>query len=409
MRLLINTHFHLAIDSLRQNRGRTFLSALGIAIGVASIVLILSLTGGINQLISASSDKDNANLILVRPSSGKDVADSIIDELTNTSQYSKSNLTLEDVEAIKEVNGVKSVAPIAISTAAITIADKAYQSTTVVATNDDLKDILSLRLKSGQFLDYSLRENVAVLGYKMAEQVFGTTEATTRTFNYNGQQFMVVGVLDEMNDPINFNGVDFDNSILINIKYASTFESSIQIQQIDIRTETTDQVSNVMSEINDKLSKAKKGDKNYKIISGTDNLHPAGSLLSIISNMLTIVASISLIVGGVGIMNIMLVSVSERTREIGIRKAVGASSTQILLQFLFESLILSVIGGLMGFVLGYIFAFLISLVTPFAPHISWQILGITGLVSFSVGVIFGVYPAAKAAHKDPITSLKFYR
>ncbi len=409
MRLLINTHFHLAIDSLRQNRGRTFLSALGIAIGVASIVLILSLTGGINQLISASSDKDNANLILVRPSSGKDVADSIIDELTNTSQYSKSNLTLEDVEAIKEVNGVKSVAPIAISTAAITIADKAYQSTTVVATNDDLKDILSLRLKSGQFLDYSLRENVAVLGYKMAEQVFGTTEATTRTFNYNGQQFMVVGVLDEMNDPINFNGVDFDNSILINIKYASTFESSIQIQQIDIRTETTDQVSNVMSEINDKLSKAKKGDKNYKIISGTDNLHPAGSLLSIISNMLTIVASISLIVGGVGIMNIMLVSVSERTREIGIRKAVGASSGHVLLQFLFESIILSVIGGLMGFVLGYIFAFLISLVTPFAPHISWQILGITGLVSFSVGVIFGVYPAAKAAHKDPITSLKFYR
>lgn len=409
MRLLINTHFHLAIDSLRQNRGRTFLSALGIAIGVASIVLILSLTGGINQLISASSDKDNANLILVRPSSGKDVADSIIDELTNTSQYSKSNLTLEDVEAIKEVNGVKSVAPIAISTAAITIADKAYQSTTVVATNDDLKDILSLRLKSGQFLDYSLRENVAVLGYKMAEQVFGTTEATTRTFNYNGQQFMVVGVLDEMNDPINFNGVDFDNSILINIKYASTFESSIQIQQIDIRTETTDQVSNVMSEINDKLSKAKKGDKNYKIISGTDNLHPAGSLLSIISNMLTLVASISLIVGGVGIMNIMLVSVSERTREIGIRKAVGASSGHVLLQFLFESIILSVIGGLMGFVLGYIFAFLISLVTPFAPHISWQILGITGLVSFSVGVIFGVYPAAKAAHKDPITSLKFYR
>ena len=409
MRLLINTHFHLAIDSLRRNRGRTFLSALGIAIGVASIVLILSLTGGINQLISASSDKDNANLILVRPSSGKDVADSIIDELTNTSQYSKSNLTLEDVEAIKEVNGVKSVAPIAISTAAITIADKAYQSTTVVATNDDLKDILSLRLKSGQFLDYSLRENVAVLGYKMAEQVFGTTEATTRTFNYNGQQFMVVGVLDEMNDPINFNGVDFDNSILINIKYASTFESSIQIQQIDIRTETTDQVSNVMSEINDKLSKAKKGDKNYKIISGTDNLHPAGSLLSIISNMLTIVASISLIVGGVGIMNIMLVSVSERTREIGIRKAVGASSGHVLLQFLFESIILSVIGGLMGFVLGYIFAFLISLVTPFAPHISWQILGITGLVSFSVGVIFGVYPAAKAAHKDPITSLKFYR
>lgn len=409
MRLLINTHLHLAIDSLRQNRGRTFLSALGIAIGVASIVLILSLTGGINQLISTSSNKDNANLILVRPSNGKEVADSIIDELTNTSQYSKSNLTLEDIKTIQDIKKVSSVAPIAISNASITIANKSYPSTTLVATNDDLKDILGLHLKSGQFLDYSLRENIAVLGYNVAEQVFGTTEATTRTFTYNGKQFMVVGVLDEINDPINFNGVDFDNSILINIDYASTFESSIQIQQIDIRTETTDVVSDTVNTINDKLSKAKHGDKDYKIITGSENMHPAGSLLSIISNMLTLVASISLIVGGVGIMNIMLVSVSERTREIGIRKAVGANSGHILLQFLFESIILSIIGGLMGFILGYIFAFLISLITPFAPHISWQILGTTGGVSLIVGILFGVYPAAKAAHKDPITSLKFYR
>ena len=162
MRFLLNTHFHLAVDSLRQNRGRTFLSALGIAIGVASIVLILSLTGGINHLISTSSNKDNANLILVRPSNGKEITDSIIDELTNTSQYSKSNLTLEDVKTIKEVDKIKGVAPLAISNSTITIAEKSYPSTTVVATNNDLKDILGLQLKSGQFLDYSLKKNVAV-------------------------------------------------------------------------------------------------------------------------------------------------------------------------------------------------------------------------------------------------------
>lgn len=409
MRLLVNTHLHLAIDSLRQNRGRTFLSALGIAIGVASIVLILSLTGGINQLVGTNSNKNNANLILVRPSNGKEITDSLIDELTNASQYSKSNLTLEDVKTIKETEGVEYAAPIAISNSTITIADRSYESTNVVATNNELQNILDLHLKSGQFLDYSLRENVAVLGYKVAEQIFGTTEAATRTFNYGGQQFMVVGVLDEINDPINFNGVDFDNSILINLKFASTFESSIQIQQIDIRTNTTDVVNNVVASINEKLSKTKKGDKDYKIITSSDEMHPAGSMISIISSMLTLVASISLIVGGVGIMNIMLVSVSERTREIGIRKAVGASSGHIMLQFLFESMILSIIGGLMGFILGYIFAFLISLVTPFAPHISWQILGITGGVSLIVGILFGVYPAAKAAHKDPIASLKFYR
>lgn len=208
MKFLLNTHFHLAVDSLRQNRGRTFLSALGIAIGVASIVLIMSLTGGINRLVSTNSGKDNANLILVRPSNGKEVGDSIIDELTHTSQYSKSNLTLEDVETIKKVENVENVAPIAISNAAISIGEKVYQSNTIVATSNDLQNILDLKLKNGQFLDYSLRENVAVVGYDFAMSLFGTTEAITRTFSYNGQKFMIVGVLDDINDPINYNNVE---------------------------------------------------------------------------------------------------------------------------------------------------------------------------------------------------------
>lgn len=409
MALLLNTHFHLAVDSLRQNRGRTFLSALGISIGVASIVLILSLTGGIDRLISTNSNKEYANLILVRPSTTKSVTDNIIDELTSNNQYIKSNLTLEDVETISKIKEVSAVSPLAISNSAITVNDRAHQGVSVVATNADLEKILGLHIKNGQFLDYSLRENVAVIGYDIATQMFGGTEAITKTFNYNGQQFMVVGVLDKVEDPINFNGVDLDNSILINIKYASTFESSIQIQQINVRTNTTDDVTKAVESIKANLTKAKNGDQSFELITGDTNLHPAGSLLSIISSMLTLVASISLIVGGVGIMNIMLVSVSERTREIGIRKAVGASASNILLQFLFESIILSILGALMGFILGYIFAFLISLITPFAPHISWEILGITGAVSIIVGVIFGIYPAIKAASKDPITSLKFYR
>ena len=409
MALLVNTHFKLAVDSLHRNRGRTFLSALGIAIGVASIVLILSLTGGINRLISTNTSKENANLILVRPSTGKSLADNIINELTANNQYTKSNLTLEDAETISKIEGISAVAPLAISNSAIKIADRVYQNISIVATTSDFEKIVSLKLKNGQFLDYGLRENIAVIGYNTAMQYFGGTEAITKTFNYNGKQFMVVGVADEVQDPINFNGFDIDNSIFINIKYASTFESSIQIQQIDIRTTTTDAVANATDQIKEKLTAAKNGDESFEIINGDSNIHPAGSLLSIVSSMLTLVASISLVVGGVGIMNIMLVSVSERTREIGIRKAVGASGGNIMLQFLFESIILSILGSLMGFLLGYVFAFLVSLVTPFAPHISWEILGITGAVALIVGVVFGLYPAIKAARKDPITSLKFYR
>lgn len=410
MGLLLRTHLSIALDSLHRNRVRTFLSALGIAIGVASIVLIMSLTGGIGSLISASSDKNNANLILVRPSTGKELAENLIDELTANNQYAKSSLTLDDTTSIAKLGNIEAVAPIASNISAVTIGDKSYQSINVVATNADLIKTAKLALKNGQFFEESgTHNNAAVIGHDLATKLFGTTDILARTFQYGDQKFIIVGVLEKTDSPINYNGVDFDNSILIDINFASSFESSIQIQQINVRTTTTDSTESVAEEIKTKLTNSKKGDTTFQVLTGSSNFQPAGSLLSIISSMLTLVASISLIVGGVGIMNIMLVSVSERTREIGIRKAVGASSGNILLQFLFESIILSFIGGIMGIALGYATAFAISLITPFAPHISWSILGITCLTSLIVGVIFGVYPAAKAATKDPITSLKVYR
>ena len=408
MGLLLRTHLSIALDSLHRNRARTFLSALGIAIGVASIVLIMSLTGGIGSLISASSDKNNANLILVRPSTGKELAENLIDELTANNQYAKSSLTLDDTTSIAKLGNIEAVSPIASNISAVTIGDKSYQSINVVATNADLIKTAKLALKNGQFFEESgTHNNAAVIGHDLATKLFGTTDILARTFQYGDQKFIIVGVLEKTDSPINYNGVDFDNSILIDINFASSFESSIQIQQINVRT--TDSTESVAEEIKTKLTNSKKGDTTFQVLTGSSNFQPAGSLLSIISSMLTLVASISLIVGGVGIMNIMLVSVSERTREIGIRKAVGASSGNILLQFLFESIILSFIGGIMGIALGYATAFAISLITPFAPHISWSILGITCLTSLIVGVIFGVYPAAKAATKDPITSLKVYR
>ena len=410
MGLLLRTHLSIALDSLHRNRARTFLSALGIAIGVASIVLIMSLTGGIGSLISASSDKNNANLILVRPSTGKELAENLIDELTANNQYAKSSLTLDDTTSIAKLGNIEAVAPIASNISAVTIGDKSYQSINVVATNADLVKTAKLALKNGQFFEESgTHNNAAVIGHDLATKLFGTTDILARTFQYGDQKFIIIGVLEKTDSPINYNGVDFDNSILIDINFASSFESSIQIQQINVRTTTTDSTESVAEEIKTKLTNSKKGDTTFQVLTGSSNFQPAGSLLSIISSMLTLVASISLIVGGVGIMNIMLVSVSERTREIGIRKAVGASSGNILLQFLFESIILSFIGGIMGIALGYATAFAISLITPFAPHISWSILGITCLTSLIVGVILGVYPAAKAATKDPITSLKVYR
>lgn len=409
MALMINTNFRLAKESLRRNRGRTFLSALGIAIGVASIVLILSLTGGINRLISTNDDKNNANLILVRPNNNRDIAKNIVEELSDGNKYAKSNLTLEDVSEIKKIDNVANVAPIAISSSSIIANEKTHGPFNVLASNPDLYEVVNLPLYKGEHFTAESQPNAAVIGYDAAMTIYGGPDAITKTFIYNNQRFIVTGVLEKIDEPINYNGTDFDNTILINVDFAKTFESALQIQQINIRTATTGEVKETAEKINDLLADRKKGTETYQVVTGSEDLHPVGSLLSIVSAMLTIVAGISIVVGGVGIMNIMLVSVSERTREIGIRKALGATAGNILSQFLFESTILSVSGGIMGFALGYLGAFLIQLVTPFAPHISWQIVTITTVVSLTTGVIFGIYPAIKAASKDPIVSLKFYR
>ena len=181
---------------------------------------------------------------------------------------------------------------------------------------------------------------------------------------------------------------------------------AIQVQQINVRAENVDSLPTIADQIREKLTAQKSGDTNFTVSYGDSISHPASTLLGIISGMLAAVAGISLVVGGIGVMNIMLVSVSERTHEIGIRKAVGASSYNILMQFMFESLILSIFGSIMGLVLGYVLAFLVSIITPFQPYISWQILVITFCTAVVIGLIFGIYPALKASMKNPIDSLK---
>ena len=230
-----------------------------------------------------------------------------------------------------------------------------------------------------------------------------------QTITIMGEKFMVVGVLDEINKSINFDNIDFDNALIMNAESLDKVTGSIQIQQINAKAKNTDSLPQISSDITKALTNQKLGDQNFSVAYGDEITHPASSLFMIISGMLTLVAAISLVVGGIGVMNIMLVSVSERNHEIGVRKAVGASSRNILMQFLLEALILSILGGIFGLALGYCLAFLLSIITPFAPYISWEILLITLLTTLIVGILFGTYPAIKAAAKNPIDSLKHYR
>ena len=183
-------------------------------------------------------------------------------------------------------------------------------------------------------------------------------------------------------------------------------DTNLQIQQINVKVANEEKTPVTAEKIDQILSESKHGEKNYLVAYGDQISHPAGSLFDIVSGMLTLVAGISLVVGGIGVMNIMLVSVAERTHEIGVRKAVGASNMNIFLQFLFESLILCILGGIAGLGLGYVFAFLVSIITPFNPYIDLNICLAAIGISVIVGTIFGLYPAIKASRRSPIESLK---
>lgn len=409
MALLLRTHYRLARESIRKNRTRSFLTCLGIAVGVASIILIMSLMGSINNVISAQVKSMGADLIVIRPAQHVDAVESVIDGLTASNRYMTSNLTLTDAEVIAGLDSVAGVAPIAAGVATLSAEERTIPTANVIGTSTELARVQNLKLSNGIFLSDKV-ENSAVIGKALSLELFGTgTEAVGKTFAMGEEKFIVVGLLEEMEDPINFNNVDFDNSVFVRADYLKRIGLNYQVQQIDVRAENTSALPKLSEEIGDLLNSAKNGDKNYEILYGDLISHPAGSMFMVVSSMLTVVAGVSLIVGGIGVMNILLVSVAERTREIGIRKAVGASSMNILMQFLFEAMILSVGGGLLGLILGYVIAFLISIVTPFAPFISWQILGVSVGTSVVIGILFGMYPAIKAARKNPIESLRYYR
>lgn len=410
MPILFRTHYKLARTAIKENRTRSFLTCFGIAIGVASIILILSLMGSISNLVQKEIGDIGQDLIVVRPSSTKDTITNIVDELTAVNSFQKSNLALSDIEPISKIENVAAVAPIAISTNNVATEKNTLSSVPILGTNLDFIKIEPLPIRFGAFLNESNQEKAVVLGHTLSLALFNTINSTVgKTVEIMGEKFMIVGVLDEIKKPINFDQIDFDNALIMDANSLNQITGSTQVQQINIKAANINSLEIVAANTRDTLVNLKHGDDNFTVTYGNNITHPASTLFTIISGMLTTVAAISLVVGGIGVMNIMLVSVAERNREIGIRKAVGASSRNILMQFLLEALILCISGGILGLVLGYTLAFLLSVITPFAPFISWQIIAITFLTTLIIGILFGIYPAIKAASRSPIESLKHYR
>lgn len=406
---LARTHISLALASIRRNRPRSFLTCLGIAIGVASIILILSLTGSISQLISSELGDATSDLIIVRPSTTKDTVGSIVDSLISPGLYQTSNLSYADFSLISALDDVSLAAPVAVSTNTVSDEDNTIASAIVLGTTPDFAKLSDLSLAHGSFLTEDNRANSVVVGHMLSLLLFNTSNPVGRTLTFRDQRFIVVGVLSETTDTVNINNLDYNNALIMDLTVLDQLLGTSQIQQIDLRVATPAALGTVAADIQAILRASHSGDTNFSVLYGDDLIHPAGSLLSTISGILMIVAVIALVIGGISVMNIMLASVAERTHEIGIRKSIGASSLHILMQFIFESVILSLLGGFLGLVLGYALAFLLSIITPFAPYLDLHIVLVTLLVSVLVGVVFGIYPAVRAAGEDPIDALRHNR
>lgn len=407
--LLLIEHLQDAGRSLRTTRTRTLLTILGVAIGVASITTILSLSGGIMNVITKQIDSLDGNIALVRPGSPVNTSHTSFTTPVSQQMFGTSTLTEEDVETISKIENVEAVAPLMSITGSLKTEDTTLPGSLIIATSPELATISGLTVRDGQFIDSVTNPNTAVVGAQLAVDLFGTERPIGQTFTVRDQPFTIIGVLKRMNDPINFNAVDFDNVVIIDLDAGKTFHHGrSQIQQIDIRATDIAAMPDIVQAVDKQLRKNHGGERDFTIVSGEEIAQPTNQLFTAVVGVMTIIAAISLVVGGIGIMNILLVGVAERTREIGLRKAVGASNRNILEQFLTESLLVSLGGGLLGYVAGYVLAFVVGSFLMFTPVLTWEVAGAAFGISMTVGVLFGLYPAIRAARKDPIESLRQY-
>lgn len=400
--------YRIALQSLRMSRVRTSLTTLGIIIGVASVTLILALGSGAENSVRTQVSKLDDNVILV--TSGAE--SSLIETAQRYNPYGISattSLTEQDFNTIRLNDDIKQVAPIMVLGGSVLGRLGTHSNVPIVATTPDFASILKLNMSSGAFVDNTTTRDTAVFGAKLSSELFGGDKVLGQEFTLKGRVHTAVGALKQTDTPINLSGIDLDNAVFISFDDGKSYNQGVaQIQQMLVTVKDPSKLMSVQAGIEKTLLANHRGEHDFTIFAGQNVAEHGNASFRAVVVMTTLVSTVTLIVGGIGIMNIMLVGVSERTREIGIRKALGATNGHILNQFLIEALIMCVVGGVFGLAIGYGLAFLIAMQLSFQPAITWQI-ATTGLgMAFAVGILFGLYPAIKAARKDPIESLRQY-
>jgi ABC-type antimicrobial peptide transport system permease subunit len=395
----------MALVSLRNAKLRSFLTMLGIIIGVASVVSILAIGDGVKKSVQDQiTGVVNANAIAVTSGKvGKGGAGG------GASSLGASTLTTKDVTVLEKLGHVAGVAPMSLVSGLVAKNGTTAQGALVLATTPDYAKTQTLKFDSGRFIVATDKaSNVIVLGGQTKQDLFGSADALGQTVTVRGVNYTVVGTLKSSDSGAStLAGPNLDNAVYLPLDSAAKLTgSNPPILRILTQVDNSSNVTAVADEMKIALQKSHGGQDDFTVLTQKDILSTVDTILSLLTTFIVAIASISLLVGGIGIMNIMLVSVTERTREIGLRKAIGASSGTVLAQFLIEAVVLSVFGGALGILAALGLATGAGKLANISPVFTPSAILVAVGVSAGVGVVFGIAPAIKAARKRPIQALK---
>ena len=400
----------MALDTLRTNKLRSSLTILGVSVGVVTIIFMVSIIQGLNRAFAEQIESLGSNTIFVskfEPSFGRP---------PNPEEVHRKDLTMEDAEALREAPSIAGVSPIHRMIAATArYQDKQTDTPIILGVTPYYEFVHTQYVATGRFIgdiDMQDRANVCVLGVDVMRALFPYENAVDKEIRINGNPYRVIGVMEPLG---NFFGQSRDNSIFMPIttfdKYYPDRPFPEVVFFIIVRPQSRAQVKSAIDEMTDILRRRRRVPpnmpNNFGISSQDSLLDVYNQLTGATALVLTAISFVALMIGGIGVMNIMLVSVTERTKEIGIRKAVGATKMNILSQFLIEAVVLTAIGGLLGLIVGEIASLLMNRYSPLPAFVPLWAIAMGIGISAAVGIVFGLWPAWKAARLDPIEALRW--